>query len=186
MTRSHTASKLHSFIAFAALLLCSSAALSCASSEPVPAAVPEWDAIPAGIPAALCVRLQMDGIGMTGAEVSIVKVTQPLATPQALAHLGKPRRNRVVTIVHRALPVVTISGGAGGCTWKPVDAIDPNRQFDRMVVELSAPVANPAKLGAGIVARVSLGGTHPNWYWIDLIPRSGGGWAVGRIFPIPL
>ena len=71
------------------------------------------------------------------------------------------------------------------CTWKPIDALDPNREFDTMVVELSAPVANPAHRAAGIVARVTLGGTHPSWYWIELNPRPSA-WAVGRIFPLSL
>lgn len=155
--------------------------IACASTQPVePPLVPEWDAIPAGVPAAFCQRLQLDGIGTIGTDVAIVRTTQPIASAAALAHLGKPRRK--VTVVHRAIPVAT-AGGA--CAWKPIDALDPDRERDTMVVELSAPVANPAKAGAGIVARVTLGGTHPSWYWIDLVPR-GGAWAIGRIFPLSL
>ncbi len=123
----------------------------------------------------------MDGIGTIGADVKIVKVTQPITTPQALASLGKARRS--VNIVHRALPIATAPAGTGACAWKPIDALDPSRQFDSMVVELSSPVPNPSKNAAGIVARASLGGTHPNWYWIELLPN-GEQWAVGRILPI--
>ena len=157
--------------------------VSCAtaSPQPPPEPVPTWDAIPAGISGALCQRLQMDGIGTIGAEVSIIKVTQPIATPQALASRGKSRRS--VTIIHRALPVATTTSGTGACAWKLVDALEPARQFDSMVVELSSPVPNPSSLAAGMVARVSLGGTHPSWYWIELIPR-GQGWSVGRILPM--
>lgn len=157
--------------------------LACASTQPEGPTVPEWDAIPAGVASAFCQRLQMDGIGTIGTEVAIVKVTQPIASGGALANLGKPRRK--VAIVHRAVPVATSSAGAGACAWKPIDALDPRREHDSMVVELSAPVANPAKDGAGIVARVTLGGTHPSWYWIELLPR-GGGWTIGRIFPLSL
>ena len=140
--------------------------------------MPEWDSVPAAITGALCTRLQLDGIGTIGADVKIVRVTQPIATPQALARLGEPRRN--ATVVHRALPIMT----AGACAWKPIDALDPSRQFDAMVVELSSPVPNPAaKVAAGMVARASLGGSHPSWYWIELIPH-GGGWSVGRVLPL--
>lgn len=161
--------------------------IACASTQtaktPLPT-VPDWESIPPGISSALCQRLQMDGIGTIGSEVSIVKVTQPIATAQALAVLGAPKRP--VSILQRALPIGTTSTGTGACSWKPIDALDPNRQFDSMVVELSAPVANPAaKSAAGMLARVSLGGTHPNWYWIELIPHSAG-WSVGRIFPLAL
>ena len=157
--------------------------VACNTTEPSMLTIPDWDAIPAGVTHAFCQRLQLDGIGTIGAEVAIVKITQPLASPQALAQVGPPMRP--VSIVHRALPIGTVSGGVGGCSWKPIDALDPSRQFDSMVVELSAPVANPAKPGAGMVGRVSLGGTHPNWYWLELTPRRGG-WSVGRIIPLSM
>jgi hypothetical protein len=156
---------------------------ACATNTPEqpPPQVPAWDTIPAGVTGALCQRLQLDGIGTIGSDVAIVKVTQPIASPHALATLGKPKRN--VTIIHRAIPIATTSTGTGACSWKPIDALDPARQFDSMVVELSSPVPNPSSLAAGMVARVSLGGTHPSWYWIELIPR-GEGWSVGRILPL--
>ena len=148
--------------------------------------VPDWDLLPNAISFALCQRLQLDGIGSIGTDISIIKITQPIVNGQVLGALGAPRRGRPTTVVHRAIPIVTTSGGTGGCSWKPIDALDPARQHDSMVVELSSPVANPAsRNAAGIAARVSLGGTHPNWYWIELIPRQGG-WSVGRIFPLGL
>lgn len=111
----------------------------------------------------------------------MVKITQPIASPQILASLGKPRRS--VSIVHRALPVAVAASGTGSCAWRLIDALDPQRHRDAMVVELSSPVPNPSKNAAGMVARASLGGTHPTWYWIELIPR-GEGWSVGRILPL--
>lgn len=160
--------------------------IACASTTtppPVIPVVPDWESVPAAIPAALCQRLQLDGVGSIGTEVAIVKITQPVATGAALATLGKPRR--AVQVVHRGIPVATVNE-ATGCTWRPIDALDPARQHDAMVVELSAPVPNPAaRQAAGMVARVSLGGTHPNWYWIELIPLQGA-WAVGRILPLSL
>jgi len=164
---------------FPALLLLAACATTAPTTQPT---LPEWDSIPAGISAVLCARLQLDGIGTTGTDIAVVKVTQPIATPQALASLGKMRRR--VSIIHRAIPVMTAQV-SGGCAWKMVDALDPARQFDSMVVEFSAPVENPSNDGAGIVVRASLGGTHPSWYWIDLV-RQGEGWSVGRIFPLPM
>lgn len=124
----------------------------------------------------------MDGIGTIGADVKIVKITQPIASPQALAALGKARRS--VNVIHRELPIATAATGTGACAWKPIDALDPSRQFDSMVVELSSPVPNPSsRNAAGILARASLGGVHPNWYWIELVPN-GEQWAVGRILPL--
>jgi hypothetical protein len=153
---------------------------ACASTptQEVPV-LPEWDAIPAGITAALCHRLQMDGIGTIGADVALVKITQPIVSPQALATLGKQRRK--VTIIHRALPVAAPPPGTSQCAWKPIDALDPARQFDAMVVELSAPVPNPSTTRtAGIIARASLGGAHPTWYWIEIVPH-GQGWTVAGV-----
>lgn len=163
--------------------------LSACASTPTTAAppvVPEWDAIPAGVTTALCARLQTDGIGSAGSEITLVKITQPIASMHALAALGRPKRNRRgVQIVHRALPVMIAPADAGGCAYKGIDALDPRKQFDQMVIELSAPVADPTKIAAGIVARASLGGTHPLWYWIELFPR-GDRWFVGRVLPLPL
>lgn len=156
---------------------------ACTSTQPEPPTVPDWDTIPAGVMSAFCHRLQMDGVGTNAHEIAMVKITQPLVTSGALARLGKPKRK--VAIVHRALPIATSDSALSVCQWKPIDALDPNREFDTMVVELSAPVANPANPAAGMLARVTLGGAHPNWYWIELNPR-GGAWSVGRIFPISL
>ena len=167
-----------------ALLLLSACAST--TTTAAPPAVPEWDAIPAGVSAALCTRLQMDGIGGAGSEIALVKITQPIASAQALAALGRPKRNRRgVQIIHRALPVGIAKADAGGCAFRGIDALDPKKEFDQMVIELSAPVADPTKIAAGIVARASLGGTHPLWYWIELFPR-GDGWFIGRILPLPL
>lgn len=172
----------HSLLRVAVLIPLFLFAACAATPPPPPPAVPAWDSIPAGITGALCRRLQMDAIGTIGADVKLVKITQPIVSPQALASLGKPRRS--VNIVHRALPIAPMTDGTGACAWKLIDALDPSRQFDAMVVELSAPVPNPSsRLAAGMVARASLGGTHPNWYWIELLPHAQG-WSIGRVLPL--
>lgn len=154
---------------------------SCTSKPPV--AAPEWDSIPAGVVEVLCRRLQMDAIA-TG-RLTIVGVTQPLATPQSLAALAgtQPRRMRneaapVAATVNRAIPITT---RGTSCTWQTIDVREMNRHPDDMIVELSAPLTNPFnKREAGLFARVSLGQEHPSWYWIPLTP-TGDGWAPGFV-----
>jgi hypothetical protein len=154
---------------------------SCASKPPVTA--PDWDAIPAGVVEVLCRRLQMDALA-TG-RLTIVGVTQPLATPQSLAALAstQPRRMRndaapIASTVNRAIPITT-SGTS--CTWQTIDVRAMSRYPDAMIVELSAPLANPFNpREAGLFARVSLGNEHPSWYWIPLTP-TGNGWAPGFV-----
>jgi hypothetical protein len=54
-----------------------------------------------------------------------------------------------------------------------------------MVVELSAPAANPFRRPeAGMFVRISLAGEHGQWYWISLLPTAGG-WVVGNIEALP-
>lgn len=164
------------FIAVAALL---SSLTSCASTPPTPVA-PEWDALPAGVAEALCARLRADALA-TG-ELTIVRITQPLADTRSLAAVeavSNPQgRKAPAPIVNRAIPVLT-SGSS--CSWKPIDVDELPRHQDEMVVTLSAPIPNPHSAGeAGIFARVSLGGAHDSWYWIPLMPRKSG-WTAGMI-----
>lgn len=158
---------------------------SCASQPPAPTA-PAWEAIPAGIAEALCTRLQMDAIA-TGA-VTIIRVTQPLATPQTIAAVAgvSNARNRPVSprIVNRALPILF---APGSCNWTPIDVREAERHGDEMVVALSAPLPNPFEPGqAGLFARVSLAREHESWYWIPLLPAANGGWSPGFIHVLHL
>ncbi len=162
--------------------------LTACASAPQPAGplAPEWEAVPAGIADALCLRLKMDAIA-TGA-VTIVQTTQPLATPLTLGALGNITKKRGkpsnAPIVNRVIPIVLTS--AGSCTWTAIDVSAIPRHADEMVVELSAPVPNPYATGdAGIFARVSLAGEHSTWYWLPLVQR-GGGWSAGLALPLSL
>jgi hypothetical protein len=160
---------------------------ACASAPP-PAGplAPEWDAIPAGVADALCLRLKMDAIA-TG-PVTIVQTTQPLATPLTLGALGNITKKRGklnnAPVVNRAVPIQLASGGS--CTWTAIDLSAIPRHQDEMLVELSAPVPNPFAAGeAGIFARVSLAGEHSSWYWLPLVQVSGG-WSPGMALPLSL
>jgi hypothetical protein len=166
-------------IAFAVLLLA-----ACAASDPQPIAAPEWDAMPGGVVDALCQRLQAEGIA-SGAPIAVVKTTQPIVSMPALVALSATSKRRAsaeraaeaLRQTQKALPLEL----SGSCAWQPLDRLDPQHDFDLMAVELSAPMVNPFEpREAGLFARVSLGGQHPSWYWISLVPR-GGGWVVGSI-----
>lgn len=170
--------------ALSALLPLCALFLACSSPPPAPA-VPQWDAIPSGVADALCTRLKMDAIA-TG-DVTVVRVTQPLVTPENIAALaGISSRSKVIVpesmLVNRAVPVGTVRGA---CAWVPIDVRDMPKHFDEMVVEISAPIPNPYERGqAGLFARVSLAEQHPTWYWIPLLPR-GEGWSAGFVSVLP-
>jgi hypothetical protein len=149
---------------------------------------PEWDAIPAGVLGALCQRLQMDTVA-SGAPLTIIRTTQPLATERSLMALGeaagtRPNKTRLAEALpagQRSLPLNIPAMTSGACIWNAADSVNPRMQSDRMVVELSAPLPNPfVRNAAGMFARVSLGGENPAWYWIGLVPR-GTGWTMGPI-----
>lgn len=162
--------------------------LAACASQPQPQTPPmplAPDAMPESVVQALCQRLQAEGIA-SGAPVAIVRTTQPIVSTPALVALSSivKRRSadpaRAAAALHdsqRKLPVPL----TGDCEWIPRNAMDPKRDFDQMIVELSAPIANPFSPNeAGVFARVSLGGQHPSWYWVALLPRAGG-WVVRSI-----
>jgi hypothetical protein len=159
---------------------------SCASAPPPEGPLaPEWDAVPAGIADAVCMRLKMDAIA-TG-KLAIVSTTQPLATPASIGALAnivrdpKPSRRAASAQVNRAIPITL---GGGTCSWNAVPVADIARHSDEMLLELSAPLPNPYSAGeAGLFARVTLGGDYANWYWLPLLPTSGG-WSAGMALPL--
>ena len=167
-------------IAFISLAL-----VSCASKQPVVPAVPSWDVVPLEVVEALCSRLKMDAVA-TG-RLTIVEVTQPLATPRSLAAVrsATPGRHQGASgpaqVVHHALPL-TLEGSS--CQWKPVES-RASAGSDEMVVELSAPLSNPyLPSEAGMFVRVGLGGHHESWYWISLM-TNGKAWGVRFVSVLP-
>lgn len=154
---------------------------ACASAPPV--AAPDWNEVPPHIAEALCRRLRMDALA-TG-RVTVVAITQPLVTPEsvhALARIGRRRRPAAVEPpMNRAIPVRT---EGGSCSWKTLGALD-RRPSDEMIVELSAPIANPwIDREAGVFAKASLGTEDASWYWIALVP-AGKSWAVRFVSVLP-
>jgi hypothetical protein len=148
--------------------------------------MPEWDRVPAGVAESLCRRLQMDAIATTGS-VAIVGDTQPLATAESVAALASVSRRRgdaaKLAITNRTIPV---SLTRSPCDWNVVKVERVRTSHDEMIVELSAPIANPyTRNEAGVFARVSLSGEHASWYWVPLVP-TGNTWAAGFALVLPM
>ncbi|HKR63823.1 MAG TPA: hypothetical protein VJZ00_08830 [Thermoanaerobaculia bacterium] len=122
---------------------------------------------------------------MATGDVAVVRVTQPLVSNESIAALkasvSSPKAvRRPATppqIINRALPIAFGSR----CAWRPLDVFDKHPS-DEMLVEFSAPIVNPViPSEAGMFARVTLGGQHPAWYWIALVPH-GDDWGARWVY----
>lgn len=155
---------------------------ACASTPPPAITAPQWEMIPPGVTDLLCARLQMDALA-TGT-VSAIRITQPLINAESIAALvrsvqsTKAVRHPVTPqLINRAIPIAF----GPRCAWRAIDVFDP-RPSDEMVLELSAPIVNPViPSEAGMFARVTLGGEHPAWYWIALVPKDNQ-WAARWVY----
>ena len=159
---------------------------ACATQPKPQLQAPDWTTVPPAVLDSLCARLQMDAIS-TGAPLTLVATTRPLATPQSLNALAMTARGRVKTDraglsaaeMNRSLPI--LSEGTT-CRWRPIQVAQLDAHQDEMVVELSAPAIHPfAPKSGGLFARVTVGGQGAAWYWITLVPNSGR-WLVGPVF----
>jgi hypothetical protein len=162
--------------------------LHCATQPPAPQS-PDWNTIPQGVLETFCLRLKAEGVA-EGAPVAIVSTTQPIASPATIAALAGPAPKKAnmqvaadaLKSAQRRMPLTLTESR---CQWIAIDSAKAYRRADQMIVELSAPAANPFRKGqAGLFVRVSLAGEHGQWYWISLIPRAGG-WVVGNIEALP-
>jgi hypothetical protein len=159
---------------------------SCTPPPPAPLVAPQWDRVPSGVIDVLCTRMRDDAI----TDVAVVKTTQRIVTPQALAVLGasygkqtsNDRMTEALAGGQRTIPIETKSSVCTSVT--PIERMDGRVHADAMILEISAPLANPfARNEAGLFARVSLGGQHPAWYWVPL-GTTGGMWMVGQALPL--
>lgn len=172
-------------IALATLLL-----TACASQQqPQMPIAPDWNAVPQGILETFCLRLKAEGVA-EGAPVAIVSTTQPIASPATIAALSGPAPKRAnaqvaAAALQSAQRKIPLTLSESRCQWIAIESAKAYRRTDQMIVELSAPAANPFRKGqAGLFVRVSLAGEHGQWYWISLLPHAGG-WAVGNIEALP-
>jgi hypothetical protein len=147
-------------------------AAACASA-PHPTIPPS--AVPSSVVEVMCGRMR--GEGMTS-DLRVVRTTQPLVTPSVIAALadvafyrGKP--------VAPVMPNASLPVDPGSCSRVMIDAVNPRRDADTMVLQFSSPFSNPyTRHQIGVIARLSLGDDTPMWYWIPLVDR-GGSWAAG-------
>ena len=176
----------HFFFRAPRIALCALILASCTTAPAPKLTAPDWASVPAGVLDAFCARLQMDAIA-TGAPLTLVSTTRPLANPQSLNALaimakGRVKGDRVALSVEELNRSLPITSEGATCRWRPISAAQLDAHHDEMVVELSAPSVNPfAPRSGGMFARVTVGGEGASWYWITLVPR-GGRWAAGPVY----
>jgi hypothetical protein len=108
---------------------------------------------------------------------------------EALAQMefykGRVNRQAMQEATDANTASLPIAKGTGGCAWRGVDAGVP-RSNDTMQLELSAPFTLPfGHGGKGVLARFSLAGDAPSWFWIPIAYRNGV-WMAGRSMPLVL
>jgi hypothetical protein len=163
--------------------------IACSSTPPPAPLVPEWAAIPPGILETFCLRLKAEGVA-EGAPVAIVSTTQPIASMSVIGALAGPSPKRgsiqlAAEALQQSRRTIPLTLTEGRCAWIAVDSAKAYQRADQMIVEMTAPATNPFRRGeAGIFVRVSLAGEHGQWYWLSLLPSSGG-WIVGNIEALP-
>ena len=160
-------------IAAAVLLLA-----ACKSAPPPP---PVFTSVPRGALDAMCLRLKDEGIS---SELRVVHNSQPLITPASLQALGEAAFVRAApsteALQAAAALSIPIDVRPDSCARRTIDRIDPMRDSDAMILEFSAPFANPfARKQIGVIARLTVGGESPVWYWIPLTQQKDR-WIAGR------
>jgi hypothetical protein len=152
---------------------------------PPPATVPQWEAVPAVVVQAMCIKLHTEG--MSG-PVTVVSSTEPLITRESLMGLGeiadqadsKKDPSLLATSIAAGSPKLPVTVEVPeGCEFHAVASVKEVRG-DEMVLQISSPLVNPyEKVSAGLFARLSLGGENPQWYWVPLAKTKEGKWVAG-------
>lgn len=158
----------------AALLLIA----ACKSAPPPP---PTFTSVPRGALDAMCLRLKDEGIS---SELRVVRNSQPLISPASLQALGEAAFARIApntdALQAAAALSIPIEVRPDSCARRTIDVIDPMRDSDAMILEFSAPFANPfSKKQLGVLARLTVGGESPTWYWIPLVQQKDR-WIAGQ------
>ncbi|HKO01226.1 MAG TPA: hypothetical protein VJ032_06020 [Thermoanaerobaculia bacterium] len=157
---------------------------ACASAPP-PAKVPQWSSVPRTILDAFCVEARAEGLARE-TPINVVMTTQPVsgAAMNALAERSMKALHNGADVAEQMnanLPTMPIDVASDVCPWNAVTRLDRKRDVDVMVVQLSAPFANPFQKGeTGLLVRMSLGGESSMWFWLPISERNGR-WATGRI-----
>jgi len=113
-------------------------------------------------------------------ELRVVRTTQPLITPAVINAMADVAfyRGKPVTPV---LPNASMPVEPASCSRAMIDAINPRRDADTMVLQFSSPFTNPyTRRQLGVVARLSLGDDAPMWYWIPIVDHGGAWFPAGQ------
>ncbi len=145
------------------LFLFAAACASACVSAPQPTALPP--AIPSSIVEVMCGRMRSEGMSS-------------LVTPAVIAALADVAfyRGKPVTPV---MPNASMRVEPASCSRVMIEAVNPRRDVDAMVLQFSSPFSNPyTRHQIGVIARLSLGDDSPTWYWIPIADRNGS-WGPG-------
>lgn len=159
----------------------------CASSTPKKVFPPApafdtWTSVPPFVVDAVCGKLQSEGLGGT---VDIVATTEPIITRESLFGLAtaaesKTRENpsQVMAVTEAGKAKLPLTIEAAGCEFHTI-ANARDARGDEMVLQISVPFINPyERKSAGLLARLSLGGQSPQWYWVPFGQHEGK-WYAG-------
>ena len=149
---------------------------------------PQWTQVPPVVLDAFCTKLRNEGVSPD--TIFVVKTTQPLVTGASLGSVGhlygkSGEVGSFAQALNAAITQLPISDSPS-CRWTHIEKLDPQKNSDQFVVEMSAAIPNPfAKSEAGVMVRMSIGGHDAQWYWIPLGNRNGQ-WAIGIVLPMDL
>jgi hypothetical protein len=162
----------------AAVALC----LSCRSAPPVVGREPvTWSRIPSGVLDALCASsIRNEGIGRQTI-INVVPRSQALVSAASLVSLrrvyfvkpgkGLEKTPQMAESIAAGLPSIPVDLPAGGrsCNWAILEHFDRTRDNEKMILQISAPFANPySKTEWGSFARLSVGGEAAAWFWVPM------------------
>jgi len=159
--------------------------LSACASAPPPAKVPQWSSIPRTVLDAFCAEARAEGLAHE-TPINVVMTTQPVsaAAITALAERSMKALHNAADVAEQMnanLPSMPVDVASDVCPWNAVTRLDRRRDADVMVVQVSAPFANPFQRGeTGMLLRLSLGGESSMWFWLPITERNGR-WGAGRI-----
>jgi hypothetical protein len=152
---------------------------ACKHTPPPPP--PTFTSVPRGALDAMCLRLKDEGVS---SELRVVRNSQPLITQASLQALGEAAFARIApnteALQAAAALSIPVDVRPESCARRTIDVIDPVRDSDAMVLEFSTPFANPfVRKQIGVLARLTVGGESPIWYWIPLMQQKDR-WIAGR------
>lgn len=153
--------------------------LGTCGATPRPPALPPWTSIPPTVVQAVCSKLQSEGLG---GRINIVTTTEPIITRESLLGLAAAADQQskndptqlaaALSAATTKLPV-TVETTSEMCDLHAVASAHDSRE-DELLLQLSPPFVNPfERRSTGILARLSLGGEAPQWYWVPLGTKNG-------------